>query len=257
MKTDRSKEEVLIGRVGSPSGLRGEMRITLYAQDSENLKEGKVLLLKHAGVKRDRARDASDGSKASGSSGINSSRSSADKKAGPPPDSGVIKAAIKSVRYQKGTPVIRLEGIEDRNAAEQLRGMQVSIKAGDLEKLPEGEHYVRNLIGCRVVDIAGCIKTDGPCAVSPDNAETCRADGCTSTVPANDSGSAGFANGSDSAGREIGILKDVIQNTAQSILDVETPEGKRVLIPAVDAFLRNIDEESGVIEVELIPGFID
>jgi ribosomal 30S subunit maturation factor RimM len=52
-------------------------------------------------------------------------------------------------------------------------------------------------------------------------------------------------------------LKDVIQNTAQSILDVETAEGKSVLIPAVDAFLRGIDEEAGIIEVELIPGFLD
>ena len=57
--------------------------------------------------------------------------------------------------------------------------------------------------------------------------------------------------------REVGILKDVIQNTAQSILEVETAEGKSVLIPAVDAFLRDIDEEAGVIEVELIPGFLD
>ena len=30
-----------------------------------------------------------------------------------------------------------------------------------------------------------------------------------------------------------------------------------VLIPAVDAFLRKIDEEEGLIEVELIPGFLD
>ena len=58
-------------------------------------------------------------------------------------------------------------------------------------------------------------------------------------------------------GREVGILKDVIQNTAQSILEVETAEGGSVLIPAVDAFMRGIDEEAGIIEVELIPGFLD
>ena len=58
-------------------------------------------------------------------------------------------------------------------------------------------------------------------------------------------------------GSEVGILKDVIQNTAQSVLEVGTAGGKSVLIPAVDAFLRNIDEEAGIIEVELIPGFLD
>ena len=174
-KIDNSNETVLIGKVGSPVGIKGEVRITLYAQDSTNLKEGKVLLLERA-----------------------------DK---------TVSAAIKRMRYQKDRPVVKLECIDDRNAAEDIRGMEVSIYASDLEALPEGEHYVRDLIGCRVIDIAD--------------------------------------------GREVGMLKDVIQNTAQSILEVETAEGKSVLIPAVDAFLRGIDEEAGIIEVELIPGLLD
>ena len=175
-KTDVSQEKVLIGKVGSPVGIKGEFRVNLYSQDSGNLKEGKVLLLEREGKS--------------------------------------VSAAIEAVRYQKDKPVVRLEGIEDRNAAEDIRGMEISIMAADLEELPEGEHYVRDLIGCRVVDIA-------------------------------------------QGGAEIGVLADVIQNTAQSILDVRTPDGKSVLIPAVDAFLRSIDEEAGLIEVELIPGFLD
>ena len=125
-------------------GIKGEVRITLYAQDSTNLKEGKVLLLERAGK--------------------------------------TMSAAIERLRFQKDRPVVKLEGVDDRNAAEEIRGMEVSIYASDLEELPEGEHYVRDLIGCRVVDIA-------------DN------------------------------NREVGVLKDVIQNTAQSILEVETAAG--------------------------------
>lgn len=177
MKTKTGSDPVAIGRAGSPSGLRGEFRVTLYAQDSDNLKEGKVLLLKHAEEE--------------------------------------IRAKIERVRYQKDRPVIKLEGFDDRTSVEPLRNMEISIEAGDLEELPEGEHYVRDLIGCRVVDIAG------------------------------------------GGEKEIGVLQDVIQNTAQSVLDVRTAEGKSVLIPAVDAFLRNIDEEAGLIEVELIPGFYE
>ena len=174
-KTDVSQEKVLIGKVGSPVGIKGEFRVNLYSQDSGNLKEGKVLLLERAEKS--------------------------------------VSGAIEKVRYQKDKPVVRLKGIEDRNAAEDIRGMDISIYAKDMEELPEGEHYVRDLIGCRVVDIA-------------------------------------------QGGAEIGVLKDVIQNTAQSILDVSTADGKQVLIPAVDAFLRSIDEEAGIIEVELIPGFL-
>ena len=177
MKTKTGSDPVAIGRAGSPSGLRGEFRVTLYAQDSDNLKEGKVLLLKHAEEE--------------------------------------IRAKIERVRYQKDRPVIKLEGFDDRTSVEPLRNMEISIEAGDLEELPEGEHYVRELIGCRVVDIAG------------------------------------------GGEKEIGVLQDVIQNTAQSVLDVRTAEGKSVLIPAVDAFIRNIDEEAGLIEVELIPGFYE
>ena len=57
--------------------------------------------------------------------------------------------------------------------------------------------------------------------------------------------------------KELGVLQDVLQNTAQSVLDVKTAEGRSILIPAVDAFLRKIDEEAGLIEVELIPGFTE
>ena len=180
MKTNRSKDIVAIGRVGSAAGLKGEFRVNLYAADSENLKEGKVLLFRHVG-----------GAEAE------------------------LSAECERVRYQKDKPVIKVAGIDDRNAAEELRGLEVAIEADELDELPEGEHYVRDLIGCKVVDIAG-------------------------------GGSA-----------EIGVLKDVIQNTAQSVLEVETAEGRTVLIPAVDAFMRSIDEEAGLIEVELIPGFIE
>lgn len=168
----------MIGKVGSPVGIRGEFRITLYSQDSGNLKEGKTLLLERG--------------------------------------ADLTETKIKRVRYQKDKPVVKLEGFDDRNAAETVRGMEVSIRACDLEELPEGEHYVRDIIGFDVVDVA--------------------------------------AEGGET---KVGTLKDVIQNTAQSILEVETSEGKTVLIPAVDEFLKEIDDEEGVIRVALIPGFID
>ena len=205
-KTDGSQEKVLIGKVGSPVGIKGEFRVTLYSQDSGNLKEGKVLLLSRA---------ANGAAKGTGS-------------ADSFPEPSDIEAAIQRVRYQKDRPVVKLKGLDDRNAAEAVRGMEISIWADDLEELPEGEHYVRDIIGFKVVDVsAGSASDDWS--------------GCAA----------------GEGGAEIGVLADVIQNTAQSILDVTTPDGRSVLIPAVDAFLRGIDEEAGVIEVELIPGFLD
>lgn len=211
MKKTNSEEQVLIGKVGSPNGLKGEVRITLYQHDSTNLKEGKVLLLKHARNQKGK----------SGAAGVTDD----------------ISAEVQRVRYQKDRPVVKLEGIDDRNAAEAIRGLEVYILADALEPLPEGEHYVRNIIGCRVIDIAGRNENANAGGGNDDAEEISQSDAV-------------------GKGREIGVLRDVIQNTAQSILEVETPEGKTVLIPAVDEFMRRIDEDEGIIEVELIPGFI-
>ena len=188
MKTKDRTELVAIGRVGSAAGLKGEFRVNLYAANSENLKEGKHLLFRLAENKAAKV---------------------------DPGRAGEFEAVCRRVRFQKDTPVISVEGIDDRNAAEDIRGMEVCIEPSELDELPEGEHYVRNLIGCKVVDIAG------------------------------------------GAAKEIGTLRDVIQNTAQSVLDVETAEGRTILIPAVKAFMRSIDEEGKLIEVELIPGFLE
>lgn len=173
MKTRDQDKLVNIGRISSAVGLKGEVKVILYASDSENLKEGKVLLLKRGKEK--------------------------------------LESAIASLRYQNGKPIIRLEGVDDRTAAESLKAMEISIRETDLEELPEGEHYVRDIVGYTVHDIA--------------------------------------------KNKDIGVLRDVLQNTAQNVLDVETADGGQILVPAVDAFMRGIDDENETINVELIDGF--
>ena len=99
MKNRETEELINIGKIGSSVGLRGEVRVTLYAQDSGNLKEGKGLLLKHA---------AKSGT-------------------------GLLELKCTGVRRQKDKPVIRLESINDRNAADELRGMEIYIHEDQLE----------------------------------------------------------------------------------------------------------------------------
>ena len=171
LKTRDQSELVNIGRITSAVGLKGEVRVS---GDSENLKEGKNLLLRRGKQE--------------------------------------LEAVCKSVRYQKGGPVIRIDAVSDRNAAEELRGYEVFLRATDLDELPEGQHYVMDIIGYSVYDRA--------------------------------------------SGETIGTLRDVIQNTAQNVLDIEAADGRQIMIPAVDAFMRGIDDERELIEVELIPGFV-
>ena len=48
--------------------------------------------------------------------------------------------------------VIKLEGVNDRDSAELLRSAENFMDSDDLEPLPEGEHYIRDLIGLTIVD---------------------------------------------------------------------------------------------------------
>jgi 16S rRNA processing protein RimM len=105
-----------------------------------------------------------------------------------------------------------LEGIEDRDAAEALRGSWVLGDPRDLAKLPPGEHYWYELVGCRV-------ETRG--------------------------------------GEPIGTVKEIWQTGAHDVLVIEGSDGRRVLLPAVDEFLREIDVAGRRLVIEAIPGLLD
>lgn len=49
----------------------------------------------------------------------------------------------------------RLEGVEDRDQAGSLVGAAILIRADQLPALPPGEYYWRQLLGMRVVTLAG------------------------------------------------------------------------------------------------------
>ena len=58
-------------------------------------------------------------------------------------------------------------------------------------------------------------------------------------------------------GRLIGVVSDLIQNSAQDIYQIELEKGGQALIPAVGQFIRSVDVSEKDIKVSLIPGLID
>jgi 16S rRNA processing protein rimM len=52
----------------------------------------------------------------------------------------------------------------------------------------------------------------------------------------------------------VGVLEDVIQNTAQDIYLIKTKDGSEVLVPAVKEFIKDIDIETGRICINFIEG---
>ena len=51
--------------------------------------------------------------------------------------------------------ILKLRGIEDRNASEAQKNKGVYIEETDLAELPEGTYYIRDLIGMKILDEKG------------------------------------------------------------------------------------------------------
>ena len=191
-------EKIKIGKIVNAVGLKGEVKV--YSDAGENDRFEKL--------DRIIAGSSQSGSGQSGSGQEGGAKRAACKK----PQSD-MEFEIEKVRYQKNMVILKLRGVDDRNQAEALKDMDVFITEDDLEELPDDTFYVRDLIGCQVVDI-------------------------------ND-------------GKKLGVVSDLIQNSAQDIYQIDLAEGGQALIPAVEQFIKNVDIENKTITVSLIPGLID
>lgn len=65
----------------------------------------------------------------------------------------VTPVAVRSVRAQGKGWIAQLSKIDDRNAAEALRGFQIAVSENDLPIAGEGEFYWRELTGLSVYEI--------------------------------------------------------------------------------------------------------
>lgn len=62
---------------------------------------------------------------------------------------------VLSVRAQGEFAFLALRGVADRNAAELLRGKDVTVQKSNLPAPPEGRYYIADLVGCEVVFAGG------------------------------------------------------------------------------------------------------
>lgn len=62
---------------------------------------------------------------------------------------------IQNVRFQGNTVILKLAGIDDRNAAEACKNKDIYITEDELPQLPEDTYYIRDLIGMDVVSEDG------------------------------------------------------------------------------------------------------
>ena len=68
---------------------------------------------------------------------------------------GETEYKVLSVRTGGGAVFLGLKGVADRNAAELLRGQQITVLREDAPVPEEGRYYIADLLGCRLVTQEG------------------------------------------------------------------------------------------------------
>lgn len=101
-----------VGRVLDAWGIKGGLKVQAYSSDADALFSAKRWYLKSTG-----------------------------------PKPGQLQLAVRSVREQGEGIVAMAEGVDDRNAAEALRGTLLTVPRSALPPLEEGEYYHADLVG--------------------------------------------------------------------------------------------------------------
>jgi 16S rRNA processing protein RimM len=73
------------------------------------------------------------------------------------PGAGLLRAdgsrlVVAATRSHHGRLLVRFEGIEDRDRADELRGAVLHVERKEVPPAPEGSYYHFDLVGCRVED---------------------------------------------------------------------------------------------------------
>jgi 16S rRNA processing protein RimM len=116
---------------------------------------------------------------------------------------------IESYRIHQNAILLKLQGVSTRSAAEELRGVRISIRTRELPKLDKGEYYSHELVGLRVVD-----ETE----------------------------------------QTLGEIREVLATGSNDVYIVALPDGKELLLPAIESVIRKIDLDTRVMNVVIPDG---
>lgn len=110
-------DPIVLGKMGSSYGIRGWLRVFSSTEDAESIFDYQPWLIQKAGQWQ------------------------------------VVE--LESWRHHNQDIVIKLKGIDDRNAANLLTNCEIVVDSSQLPKLEEGDYYWKDLMGCQVVTTEG------------------------------------------------------------------------------------------------------
>ena len=103
------KDILEIGQIVNTRGLRGEVKVNSFSEDSKRFEKLSTILVKN----KDEYKEYE----------------------------------IEKVSYSKNQVILKLKGIDHIDYAEKLRNLYIYVKKSDLGDLPEGTYYIADLIG--------------------------------------------------------------------------------------------------------------
>lgn len=113
----KASETLVVGKVGAPYGVRGWVKITSYTEYPAGIFDYQPWLIRQG--------------------------------------EGVKALQVDQWREQGKSLIAKLAGVDDRDAADRLKNLEISIVADQLPELEEGEFYWRDLVGLKVVTEKG------------------------------------------------------------------------------------------------------
>ena len=111
------QEYLLLGEIVRPQGIRGEVKVKHYTDDPERFFDLETVFLKR-GDKYE-------------------------------------AATVTDARVQKDDVYLTLDGVNDRNEAEKLRGVQLWVDRENAVELGEDEVFIADILGARAFDTRG------------------------------------------------------------------------------------------------------
>ena len=111
------QEYLLLGEIVRPQGIRGEVKVRHYTDDPERFYDLDVVFLKRGETYEE--------------------------------------MTVSDARVQGDDVYLKLEGIDDRNEAEKLRGVQLWVDRENAVELGEDEVFIADILGAKAFDTKG------------------------------------------------------------------------------------------------------
>ena len=108
---------LLLGEIVRPQGIRGEVKVKHYTDDPYRFEDLETVFIKRGNEYQ--------------------------------------PVGVESARVQQDDVFLKLEGVEDRNEAEKLRGTQLWVDRANARELSEDEVFIADILGAKAYDTKG------------------------------------------------------------------------------------------------------